>query len=129
MSAPLAFGEGHIDGAVLWNVYSDLKDANYQLVDKPAIEQLLAHSGIEASSTVVIYGYAPAMGFWLTKLYGHRDVGILDCSSETWRTEGRPWTKDAPTLRVTPPTRDASQETCPGLLFLGADGASARWCD
>ena len=28
---------------------------------------------------MVFYGYAPALGFWLLKLYGHRDVRILDC--------------------------------------------------
>ena len=26
-----AYDAGHIDGAVLWNVYSDLKDSSYQL--------------------------------------------------------------------------------------------------
>jgi thiosulfate/3-mercaptopyruvate sulfurtransferase len=90
--SPLAYGEGHIEGAVLWNVYRDLKDTNYQLVDKPAIEQLVARSGITPGSTVVFYGYAPAMGFWLMKLYGHADVRILDCGRDTWKEKGRPWT-------------------------------------
>jgi len=39
----------------------------------------------------VFYGYAPAMGFWLMKLYGHADARILDCSRDTWRAGGRPW--------------------------------------
>ena len=30
---PMAYDRGHIEGAVLWNVYRDLKDGNYQLVD------------------------------------------------------------------------------------------------
>ena len=81
--SPAAYDEGHIDGAVLWNIYRDLKDANYQLVDKAAIEALVARSGITPSSTVVFYGYAPAMGFWLMKLYGHADVRILDCARES----------------------------------------------
>src|SRR5437870_12576044 len=46
-------------------------------------------------STVVFYGYAPAMGFWLMKLYGHADVRILDCARGTWQDQGRPWTTDA----------------------------------
>jgi thiosulfate/3-mercaptopyruvate sulfurtransferase len=95
--SPAAYDEGHIEGAVLWNVYRDLKDTNYQLVDKAAIERLVTRSGIASSSTVVFYGYAPAMGFWLMKLYGHSDVRILDCARGTWRDEGRPWTKDVPT--------------------------------
>ena len=40
---------------------------------------------------MVFYGYAPAMGFWLMKLYGHVDVRILDCTRSTWRDEGYPW--------------------------------------
>jgi thiosulfate/3-mercaptopyruvate sulfurtransferase len=44
----------------------------------------------------VFYGYGPAMGLWLLKLYGHADVRILDCSRGTWRDEGRPWTKEVP---------------------------------
>ena len=39
---------------------------------------------------MVFYGYAPAMGFWLMKLYRHADVRILDCSRDTWQREGRP---------------------------------------
>jgi len=98
--SPATYDEGHIDGAVLWSVYRDLKDTNYQLVDKTAIERLVARSGITPRSIVVFYGYAPAMGFWLMKLYGHANVRILDCARERWRDEGRPWTADV----VTPVT-------------------------
>ena len=91
----LAYDEWHIDGAVLWNVYTDLKDANYRLVDVAAVERLLARSGIGPDSTVVCYGYAPAMGFWLMKLYGHADVRILDCSRDAWQGEGRPRSSSA----------------------------------
>ena len=28
--SPAAYDDGHIEGAVLWNVYADLKDADYQ---------------------------------------------------------------------------------------------------
>jgi thiosulfate/3-mercaptopyruvate sulfurtransferase len=85
-----AYDEWHIDGAVLWNVYADLKDAGYRLADAAALQQLFARSGIGSDSTVVFYGYAPAMGFWLMKLYGHADVRILDCSRDTWQREDRP---------------------------------------
>jgi thiosulfate/3-mercaptopyruvate sulfurtransferase len=83
-----AYDEWHIDGAVLWNVYQDLKDADYRLLDTAAAERLLARSGIGPGSRVVFYGYAPAMGFWLMKLYAHHDVRILDCSRDAWRDEG-----------------------------------------
>jgi thiosulfate/3-mercaptopyruvate sulfurtransferase len=86
----LAYDEWHIDGAVLWNVYADLKDPDYQTADAAALQRLVTRSGIGPDSTVVFYGYAPAMGFWLMKLYGHADVRILDCSRDTWRGEGHP---------------------------------------
>jgi thiosulfate/3-mercaptopyruvate sulfurtransferase len=94
-----SYDEGHIEGAVLWNVYSDLKDGEYRLRDGAAMERLLARSGITPESIVVFCGYAPAMGFWLMKLHGHAEARVLDCSRATWRDEGRPWT-DRPTEPV-----------------------------
>jgi thiosulfate/3-mercaptopyruvate sulfurtransferase len=88
--SPAAYGDWHIDGAVLWNVYADLKDASYRTVGTAALERLLERSGIGPDSTLVFYGYAPALGLWLMNLYGHRDVRILDCSRDTWRAGGYP---------------------------------------
>jgi thiosulfate/3-mercaptopyruvate sulfurtransferase len=85
-----AHDEWHIDGAVLWDVYRDLKDASYRPIDSAATMSLLARSGITPDATVVFYGYGPALGFWLMKLYGHADVRILDCSRDAWRDEGHP---------------------------------------
>ena len=86
----LAYDDWHIEGAVLWNIYQDLKDSDYRLAGVQAVGRIFARSGIRADHTVVFYGYAPAMGLWLMKLYGHADVRILDCSRDTWRREGRP---------------------------------------
>jgi thiosulfate/3-mercaptopyruvate sulfurtransferase len=88
--SPAAHQDWHIDGAVLWNIYSDLKDPDYQLVDTAALQRLVARSGIDPDSTVVFYGYAPALGLWLMNLYGHRDVRILNCSRDSWRAAGHP---------------------------------------
>jgi thiosulfate/3-mercaptopyruvate sulfurtransferase len=91
----LGYDEWHIAGAVLWNVYTDLKDADYRLANAAAVARLLARSGIGPDSTVVCYGYAPTMGFWLMKLYGHADVRILDCSRDAWQASGRARTSSA----------------------------------
>src|SRR5215469_1302708 len=90
-----AHDEGHIPGAVLWNVYTDLKDGDYRLADGAAVEALFVRSGIGPDSTIVFYGYAPAMGFWLAKLHGHADARVLNCSRDAWREEGRPWSSGA----------------------------------
>jgi thiosulfate/3-mercaptopyruvate sulfurtransferase len=92
--SPAAYKEGHIPGAVLWNVYKDLKDPNYKLRDREAIERIFNASGITRESMVVFYGYAPAMGFWLMKLFGHPEARILNNNRATWVEEGRPWTTD-----------------------------------
>jgi thiosulfate/3-mercaptopyruvate sulfurtransferase len=99
--SPAAYEEWHIDGAVLWNIYQDLKDADYRLVDTDALERLLGRSGITPDSTIVFYGYAPALGFWLMTLYGHADVHILNCSRPTWRAGGHSWTRTTSTPGAT----------------------------
>ena len=96
-----AYNQGHIPGAVLWNVYSDLKDSEYRLVGAAAMAGLLVGTGIGPHSTVVCYGYAPALAFWLMKLYRHADVRVLDCSRRAWTDDERPWTTDAPTPNPT----------------------------
>ena len=101
-----AYDNWHIDGAVLWNIYADLKDADYSLVGTATLERLVARSGIGPDSTVVFYGYAPAMAFWLMKLYGHQDgftltyllgrgrVRVYDGSWAEWgRTPNAPVTR------------------------------------
>ena len=70
--SPAAYNEWHIDGAVLWNIYQDLKDPGYRPAGTAALEHLVARSGIGSESTVVFYGYAPALGLWLMQLQGIR---------------------------------------------------------
>jgi thiosulfate/3-mercaptopyruvate sulfurtransferase len=90
-----AYDGWHIDGAVLWNVYADLRDPGYRLAGPGALERLVARSGIGPDTTVVFYGYAPALGLWLMKLYRHHDVRILDCTRDTWRAGGYSWSTAA----------------------------------
>lgn len=85
-----AYDNWHIEGAALWNIYADLKGPDYRPVDIDALTRLVARSGIDEDSTVVFYGYAPALGVWLMQYHGHRDVRVLDCSREAWRSGGRP---------------------------------------
>src|SRR5262249_22659474 len=94
--SPATYTEGHITGAVLWNVFADLKDVDYRPVGAEAIAELFARSGITPDTTVVMYGYIPAIGFWLMRYHRHADVRILDCARTAWRDRGRPWTVDAP---------------------------------
>jgi thiosulfate/3-mercaptopyruvate sulfurtransferase len=86
-----AYDDWHVDGAVLWDVYKDLKDDEYRLIDKANVQRLLERSGIRPEATVVFYGYAPALGVWLLTLWGHASTRVLDCSRDHWRAAGHPW--------------------------------------
>jgi thiosulfate/3-mercaptopyruvate sulfurtransferase len=89
--------QGHIPGAVLWNAYTDLHHPDYSPIEQAELLSLLARSGVSADTTVVFYGYAPYLGFWLLKSLGHSQVRLLGVSRDTWIAEGNPWTAD-PTL-------------------------------
>lgn len=88
--SPAAHDQWHIPGAVLWNVYRDLRDQRYQPVGIDAVRRLVSSSGIGTHTKVVCYGYAPALGYWLLKHLGHADVHVLDCSRDAWRADGLP---------------------------------------
>jgi thiosulfate/3-mercaptopyruvate sulfurtransferase len=92
--SPKSYNEGHIPGAVFWDIYKALKDPNYRLVDAVAVANILSTSGITPSTKVVFYGYGPALGYWLLKLYRHADVSVLNLSKQQWQDDGRQWTTD-----------------------------------
>jgi thiosulfate/3-mercaptopyruvate sulfurtransferase len=108
-----AYDEWHIDAGVLWDIYRDLKDPDYRLVDAASLAALLMRSGITPETTVVFYGYAPAFGLWLLEAFGHPGARILDCDRNEWRAKGRPW------------ATTASQPTC-SQYTLGEARAQVR---
>lgn len=97
-----AYETGHIPGAVGWNWKKDLQ--RHPIRDIPAREeweQLLSGSGIGNDTTVVLYGdnnnWFAAFAYWLFKLYGHRDVRLVDGGRVKWIAENRPTTTDVST--------------------------------
>ena len=92
----VAYGEGHIPGAVLWNAYTDLRDESYQPVGLGELERLLSRSGISPQTCVVVYGYSAPLGFWLLKAHGHEDVRILIGPRDQWAEAGHEWVTDEP---------------------------------
>jgi thiosulfate/3-mercaptopyruvate sulfurtransferase len=93
-----AYDAGHLEGAILWDVYKDLLQPSYHIIEAPALEQLLSSSGIPPESTVVFHGYAGALGFWLLSLYRHRDVRLLDGSRKRWEAGRLAMTTTVPAL-------------------------------
>ena len=91
-----AYDEGHIPGAAFWNAYTDLRDPAYQPISRDAFADLLARSGIDVASTVVVYGYGAALGFWLLTANGLPDVRMLDGPRDAWVRAGEVWTTAEP---------------------------------
>jgi thiosulfate/3-mercaptopyruvate sulfurtransferase len=67
-------------------------------VDRGAFEKLLSDKGISNDDTVVLYGgnnnWFAAYAYWYFKLYGHRDVRLLDGGRKKWELDGRTLTTD-----------------------------------
>ncbi|HET8606290.1 MAG TPA: sulfurtransferase [Gaiellaceae bacterium] len=95
------YEEGHIPGAVRLHWKEDLQDpVERDLIEKSAFEQLLGRLGIGNDTTVVVYGdknnWFAAYAYWYLKVYGHREVRILDGGRQKWIDEGRELTTDQP---------------------------------
>jgi thiosulfate/3-mercaptopyruvate sulfurtransferase len=98
---PDLYEEGHIPGAVKLHWRDDLQDPiERDLVEKDAFERLLGSRGIGNDTTVVLYGdknnWFAAYAYWYLKIYGHRDVRILDGGRQKWIDEGRDLTTELP---------------------------------
>jgi thiosulfate/3-mercaptopyruvate sulfurtransferase len=90
-----AYDKGHIRGAVKINWKTELQDPVIRdFVDRGAFEKLLSNKGISNEDTVVLYGgnnnWFAAYAYWYFKLYGHRDVRLLDGGRKKWELDGRP---------------------------------------
>jgi thiosulfate/3-mercaptopyruvate sulfurtransferase len=93
-TTPDSCKDSRINGAVFWNIFTDLLLPDLSLnLDTKAIEKLLSQSGITPETTVVPYGSNPATGgwiFWLLKLFGHQNIRVLNGGVKKWVLEGRP---------------------------------------
>ncbi|GAA6617246.1 sulfurtransferase [Scytonema sp. NUACC26] len=89
---PKSYKNGHIPGAISWNVFSELMLSNDRTNFDPAVmERLLSRSGISNNSTIIVCGEHPAIGtaiFWLLKVFGHKDVRVLNGDPQKWVAEG-----------------------------------------
>ena len=97
---PKLYAAGHIPGAVGWDWTTQLQDQlKRDIISKENFEKLNSEAGIKNSDTIVIYGdssnWFAAYGFWLYKIYGHKDVRLLNGGRAKWLNEdGAPLTTD-----------------------------------
>jgi len=96
-----AYDEGHVPGALGWPWNSHLCDTvRRDILSKAQFEELMASSGISNNTTVVIYGdnnnWFAAWALWQMKIYGHKDVRLMNGGRKKWLSEGRELSTDAP---------------------------------
>ncbi len=98
-----AYDKGHIRGAIKLDWTEDLQDhVRRDFVDQSGFSALLSERGVSNDDTVVLYGgnnnWFAAYAYWYFKLYGHRDVRLLDGGRKKWELDSRELT-DEPTQR------------------------------
>ena len=89
-----AYDKGHIDGAVKLDWKKDLQDpVKRDFLGRSGFEALLSERGIGNDDTVILYGgnnnWFAAYAYWYFKIYGHRDVRLLDGGRKKWELDSR----------------------------------------
>src|SRR5262245_58260637 len=101
-----AYEAGHMPGAVGFNWQTQLQDqVRRDIIGSEPFEELVGNAGIHANDTVILYGdnnnWFAAYGVWLFKIYGHKDVRLMNGGRVKWLNEkDKPLTTEAP--NVTP---------------------------
>ena len=98
-----AYDQGHVPGAVGWNWTTELCDTLVRdIIPMKKLEELLGKSGIDNDTTIVLYGdnnnWFAAWAFWQLKMYGHKDVRIMDGGRKKWLAEARELSTEKPAL-------------------------------
>ena len=97
----LLYETGHIPGAVKIDWVADLNDPlTRDYIDAPRFQRLLRSKGISDSTTIVLYGdknnWWATYAFWVFKLFGVKNVRLLDGGRLRWVDEGRDLSTQAP---------------------------------
>ena len=103
---PLLYEIGHIQNAVKLDWHTDVQDpVERDFVDQAAFEALMSRYGVSPDTTIVFYGgknnWYAAYSFWLFRMYGHRDLRIMNGGRAKWEAENRPYVKEEPQVAAT----------------------------
>jgi thiosulfate/3-mercaptopyruvate sulfurtransferase len=102
-----AYDEGHVPGAIAWAWQKQLCDqVRRDILSEEQFEELMSSSGITPETTVVLYGdnnnWFAAWAFWQAKIYGHKDLRIMNGGRVKWIAEGRELTTEVPRVQRAP---------------------------
>ncbi len=101
-----AYDKGHIRGAVKIDWKKDLQDpVRRDFVDREGFAALLSERGISNDDTVILYGgnnnWFAAYAYWYFKLYGHKNVKLLDGGRKKWELDSRELVTEVPARAAT----------------------------
>jgi thiosulfate/3-mercaptopyruvate sulfurtransferase len=101
-----AYDEGHVPGAIGWAWNTQLCDTlRRDILSKEKFEELMVSSGIKPDTTLIIYGdnnnWFAAWALWQAKIYGHKDVRLMNGGRKKWLAEGRELSTAAPQAQPT----------------------------
>jgi thiosulfate/3-mercaptopyruvate sulfurtransferase len=120
----------HIPGARALDWRADLQHpVRRDLIDQAAFEQLMTAHQVSPDDTVILYGgdnnWFAAYAYWYFKLYGHRDVRLLDGGTKRWEVDGRPLTADGTARERTPRPAYQARPADPSLRAYRDDIVAA----
>lgn len=102
------FTEGHIPGAVFWDIDAIADPASslpHMMPDEATFERHMKTLGISSDHHVVVYDNVSMMTsprvWWALRAFGHDRVSLLDGGAVKWRAEGRALSTDAPEIAET----------------------------
>jgi thiosulfate/3-mercaptopyruvate sulfurtransferase len=101
-----AYSEAHVPGAIAWAWNTQLCDTvRRDILSQQQFEALMAASGVTPDATLVIYGdnnnWFAAWAFWQAKIYGHKDVRLMNGGRKKWLSEGRDVSVEVPHIAAT----------------------------
>lgn len=107
----LLYETGHIPGALKLDWVGDLNDpVTRDYLERDAFQALVRRLGIHPDTTVVFYGdrnnWWATYAFWVFRLFGMRNLRVMDGGRARWEQEGREMTTEVPSVE-------------PGTLLVG----------
>src|ERR1700750_3069912 len=99
----LLYDTGHIPGAVHIDWRADLQDPVIRdYISPEKFAELCSKNGITPETTCIFYGdkatWWACYVLWSFRLFGHEKVKFLNGGHNKWKEEGRPMTKDKPSV-------------------------------
>ena len=96
----------HVPGAVFLDLEEVSDTANpvpHMLPGEAKLASRLQALGLRDGQRIVVYDNSPlhsaARAWWMLRLFGTREIAILDGGFQKWKAEGRPVESGVPTLR------------------------------